>query len=155
MQVKLKSNKTIQIDGEDLVILTQFNWTLNDRCYVVRWFRLNGVRKCEYLHRRIMGFPIKDVDHKDGDKLNNMKTNLRLCTHQENNFNKNKNKGIYSSKYKGVSYYQRYKKWKVTLMLSGKQIWGGYFENEKEAALKYNELALLHHKKYANFNKGV
>ena len=71
------------IDTEDVDIVRKNYWCLGS----------NGYIECPKLqkriHRIIMNCPSNMVvDHISGDKSDNRKSNLRICTHQENNFNK-------------------------------------------------------------------
>jgi len=90
-----------------------------------------------------------DAEHKDGDRLNNRKSNLRWATQSQNNANKFKYKGIHASKYKGVFWHKQNLKWYVKC----KQIYIGQFESEILAALAYNEAALKYFGEYALLNK--
>src|SRR5215210_3970379 len=57
------------------------------------------------LHRFIMNTPTgMDTDHINGDTLDNRRQNLRICTHQQNIANRQKQRNPTSSKYKGVSW---------------------------------------------------
>lgn len=93
-----------------------------------------------------------DVEHKDGNKLNNKITNLRLATRQLNNANTRSAKGS-SSKYKGVSWNKKLNKWSVCITKDYKQVYLGLFTNEEEAALTYNKHAELLYGDYALLNK--
>ncbi len=56
------------------------------------------------MHRQIMDPPKgKVVDHKNRNRLDNTRINLRVCTHAENTQNARNIQGTYS-RYKGVSY---------------------------------------------------
>jgi excisionase family DNA binding protein len=60
------------------------------------------------MHRLIAGAARgEEVDHKDGDGLNNRRVNLRICTRRQNNMNRKKGSGC-SSNFKGVSYFKRH-----------------------------------------------
>ena len=82
------------------------------------------------------------VDHMDHDKKNNSLSNLRWVTSQGNNMNASKTQSDTSSKYKGVSWIKRDKKWRPQIMINGKTIHLGSFNNEAEAARAYNEKAI-------------
>ena len=113
--------------------------------------RING--KVVGLHRFIMGFPVNtEIDHKDRDGLNNLKENLRTATQSQNSANKPKTKRS-KSKYKGVYKHSQCDKFRVQFMCNREIINGGYFINEDEAALKYNELALAHFGEFAFLNE--
>lgn len=105
------------------------------------------------MHRLIMKFPENtNIDHKDLNGLNNRRQNLRLATTSQNNANKPPQKNN-SSGYKGVyfdkvaNYYQSY------LYIHKKKIHGGRFKTAKEAANRYNEMALKHYGEFALLNK--
>jgi len=76
------------------------------------------------------------VDHIDGDKLNNSIENLRLVSHQQNQFN---------TKAKGYTWYKKVKKWMAQICLDGKIIYLGLFDNEDESRAKYLEAKKKYH----------
>jgi hypothetical protein len=92
------------------------------------------------------------VDHVDGNKLNNQKLNLRICTHAENMWNRKISSEFLgipkTSKYKGVSYHKNYKCWRV--QIKG-QIMGD-FDNEVAAANSYNYHAKILFGEFALLN---
>lgn len=76
------------------------------------------------------------VNHKDFNKENNHLSNLEIITQRENS---NKKHITSSSKYTGV--YFKQDKWSSQILASGKRIYLGVFESEKEA-FQYYEAAL-------------
>ena len=85
------------------------------------------------MHKVIFGDSGKfDVDHIDGNKLNNCQSNLRLATRSLNNANSKPRIGC-SSKYKGVAWIKSYKKWWAYIGLNGKRTSLGYFDDEAAA----------------------
>ena len=105
-----------------------------------------------YLHRLIMGFPKnKIVDHINGNKLDNRKSNLRICTQRQNAWNSIKKELGVSSKYKGVHFYKRTGKWQSSIQ-AGKRLHLGFFDTEKEAAKAYDFMAKKLRGEYANTN---
>jgi hypothetical protein len=74
------------------------------------------------------------------NKLDNQKHNLRLCTTSQNNMNQIPTRGI--SKYKGIYWHNRNKKWVAQIKSGNNRIHIGCFENEKDAARAYNEKAI-------------
>lgn len=144
------------VDDEDFVKVKEYRWTLSTLGYVTR---NDGKGGSVYLHRDIMNLEKGDgkyVDHINHDKLDNRKTNLRVCTKQENQLNqgpKKRKDGTSHSKYKGVS--RRSSKsvrpWRCRIAKDGKTI-TKYFETEIEAAKEYDRLALELHGEYAYIN---
>ena len=91
------------------------------------------------------------VDHIDGNRENNIYTNLRWATHSENGMNCTKKKNT-SSIYKGVSFNRRLHKWSAQIKLNKKNIFIGYFMDETEAAKVYDEKAMELFGEYAKLN---
>ena len=96
-------------------------------------------------------WPQEDVDHIDGDRLNNKWDNLREASRSQNLWNQKCTRG--SSKYKGVTKHQ--KGW-VAQCNPRKNFGSGYigfFLSEQEAALAYNYRAKDLFGEYARFNQ--
>jgi hypothetical protein len=75
------------------------------------------------------------IDHIDGDKLNNMITNLQLITNKKNTSKDRKNK---TSKYTGVSWHKQSNKWLAQFRENGDVKYLGTFETEEEVRDAYN-----------------
>lgn len=120
-----------------------YNWHLNDRGYAVGWFR----GKPRKMHRVITQAPKgMDVDHINGDQLDNRLQNLRVCTHKQNCSNTKlsvRNK----SGHKGV--YPRHGKWRAVIQSDGKLRHLGSFETLLEARLAYAKAAKKHYGEFA------
>jgi hypothetical protein len=82
----------------------------------------------------------KMTDHRDGNKLNNCRYNLRECNTSQNGANKKKSKG--TSSYKGVSWNKRNKKWEVSIEFEGVKTHLGKYDNEITAAKTYDTKAI-------------
>ncbi len=114
--------------------------------------RLGGWKNI-FMHREIMNAPAgKIVDHRDRAGLNNTKKNLRLVTRAENSRNCKKTNKPTSSKYRGVSWYGRRKRWRVQIRYNGMRKHLGFFKNEDDAARAYDEAAKRHHGEFAGLN---
>jgi hypothetical protein len=103
------------------------------------------------MHREIMNPPEGlVVDHIDHNGLNNRKSNLRICTRSQNQCNQYRFDG--KSKYKGVAWFKRTRKWTAAVCLRGKRYRLGYFEREIDAAMAYDKAAKKYHREFACLN---
>ena len=92
------------------------------------------------------------VDHIDRNKLNNQVSNLRYVSYSQNNINSGKRSGITTSKYKGVSWNTRCRKWRAKLKKDRLEIYLGSYDNEVDAARAYNERAIAEFGEHAYLN---
>lgn len=104
------------------------------------------------MHREILGVPEGvQVDHRDGNGLNNQRYNLRQATHVQNGGNRRKFKG--QSKFKGVRAPQTPKNgWRATIREGDKAVNLGTHETEEEAARAYDRAAKEKWGDYARLN---
>jgi len=91
-------------------------------------------------------------DHINHNGLDNRKANLRLATRSQNAWNRQKAKIKSRSKYKGVSWYNRGKRWSVRIQVNRKQKFLGIFEDEIEAAKAYDRAARKYFGEFAELN---
>jgi hypothetical protein len=94
----------------------------------------------------------KQIDHINGDKLDNRKANLRVCTNGQNHMNIKKYAGK-TSKYKGVWWNKERGKWQTDIKLDKKKRYVGRFEDENEAGLAYNAAAIALFGEFALLNE--
>jgi len=91
------------------------------------------------MHREILLVDgSQEIDHINGNSLDNRKANLRVCTHRQNTQNSGKREGC-NSRFKGAYWNKNRGKWHARIGHRGKQIHLGYFESE--AAKAYDEKA--------------
>lgn len=147
-----------KIDDKDFDRVNQFRWCFSGdgRGYAVSSV---GIR----LQRLVLNLKKGDpgVDHIDHDKLNNQKSNLRLCNQSQNGGNRVKNRthcGMKTkSKYKGVwkRTDKRKKCWASSIKVNQKRIFLGNFLSEEKAALAYNKGAKKYFGEFALLNEVV
>lgn len=102
------------------------------------------------LHRLILGKSTKlEIDHVNGNGLDNRKENLRVCEHKHNMYNKKLYKNN-TSGYKGVT--KSGNKWGSSIKHEGRHIHLGNFENKIDAALAYNKAAINYFGEFARIN---
>jgi hypothetical protein len=140
------------IDDEDYELVKNYRWcecVKKGTTYAAAC--ING--KMVLLHRLILGVtdPKLEVDHINGIGLNNIRANLRVCTRQQNSFNRGSQKNT-SSKYVGVSFNKRTKSWAAAIGFNRKVINLGRYKDEVEAAKAYNEAAKVYHGEFARLN---
>src|ERR1035437_2247560 len=135
LYMKLKTKKGLEffIDEQDKKLVSKKVWRI-DHGYV------RSGTNC-YLHRYLLNFPKNKIDHIDGNPLNNCRSNLRICTQQENLWNMKKRKNT-SSKFKGVSWSKKDKVWCAHITKDYKSYHLGSFKTEIEASKIYNNKAL-------------
>ena len=92
----------------------------------------------------------KIIDHINGNKLDNRKANLRICTYSENTINVKRN---LQNKFRGVSFDKLREKWKARISVNGKRIQLGRFDTKIQAAIRYNSFAIKFHGSFANLNE--
>ena len=150
-RVPLTQGKFALVDDEDFEWLSRWTWS----AYSSRsgnWYATRRVRVSEKydttsikMHQQILGH--SGVDHRDGDSLNNQRSNLRAASVAQNNANSSSCRGS-TSKYKGVSWHKRGQKWSVFIQ----RRYLGLFETEIEAAGAYDKAALETFGEFAKLN---
>lgn len=132
------SNGIIQIDEDDLDMVSKVRWRVHKNGYVTSLYRTGNKARMVRLHRLIMELPEgMQVDHINHDKLDNRKYNLRVCTQQQNSANARKTTRKTTSKYKGIHYYKKCNLWRASISKTHL----GYFKTELEAKEAYDKAA--------------
>ena len=132
----------ITVDPMDIMTLANYSWYVTSRGYAAT--RIDG--KLVYMHRMLMNPPKGlQVDHKDRNKLNNCRNNLRIVTNQQNHFNRPLNSNN-SSGVNGVYWNCECQKWCVQITINGKRIHGGLFNDILDATKKRKELEEIYYK---------
>lgn len=140
------------VDDEDYGELSRWAWAYHKNGYAHRGTSSWGKSLKFYMHREIMGAADgQDVDHINGNKLDNRKSNLRLCSRSQNMANA-PGRGV-TSRYKGVGWDRSRGKWHAKIMVDYKTINLGRFDSEIEAARAYDAAALRYFGSYATLNE--
>jgi len=150
-------HKQIKIDQYEVLVDEDVyerikSWTLSINVkykgtpYV--YLMLPGEKNPIPLHRWIMDKEITgivQVDHIDRNTLNNLRSNLRVCTYSENLYNQppyqKKANCAFVSKYKGVSFHKLRNKWRAYITKDGNYINLLLHESEDMCAYAYNVAA--------------
>lgn len=142
------------VDKDDYGYLTQFFWQARPtrtkkNFYAIRnvgWDN-QGRRLKVSMHREIMHFPEGlEVDHINGDPLDNRKHNLRICTHAENVRNQNRKSN--KAGHKGIT--KHGDKWRAQIGVNYEKVHIGVYETRNEAIAAYTTASKWYHKEFSN-----
>jgi len=149
-EIPLTQNKFALIDDEDYEKVSDLVWHFTDKGYARAHDPVSG--RSVLMHRVIMNTPTgMETDHVNGNRIDNRKENLRVCTSSENRINSHKRNNC-SSTYKGVNWDKFHKQWVAKLKVDGKQRLIGYFNEEYQAAMAYDIWARELHGEFARLN---
>lgn len=161
-RIALSKGKFAIVDYEMAAALRNISWaavnTNRQKWYARGQVKSGSIYKNLYMHRYIMELslgrvldPREEIDHIDGNGLNNQISNLRLASHKENTWNHAKH--TENSKYLGVRYESRYKTpWRAGMMVDAKFIQLGNFATEEEAAIQRDLGSIKFFGNYAKLN---
>ena len=134
--------------------IEKYKWHLTSHGYASGiWYNTGGQHQI-LLHQLIIqlsGRKIPDgyeIDHKDGNRLNNLDDNLRVCTRMQNSQNK-KLKSDNTSGQTGVHQHTYNKKWIAEITVDLKRIYLGEFDTKEDATRAYNEAAIKYFGEFA------
>ncbi len=151
-RISLTQGKFALINNEDYILLSNYNWCVikGDRTFYA-YCKINN--KTILMHRLIMKAKKgQQVDHINHNGLDNRKYyNLRFADNSQQSQNSRKKRDC-SSKYKGIYWDKKRKRWHLRIYVDNKYIHLGYFKNEIEAAKIYDQAALKQFGEYACLN---
>lgn len=153
MEMIIKTKKhgefVVLIDAIDYPLISQHKWyiQINDgRKTPVVGTKIStddGKKTTVKMHRLIMDAPSgTQIDHVNGNGLDNRRTNLRYCTGSENCANRRVLRTNKTSKYRGVYFAKAHNTFVASIKKNGKNIKLGTFKNELDAARVYDKAAL-------------
>lgn len=150
-RIKLTQGKEALVLKDDFEYLNQFKWSYDSHNHcAVRgiWNPVTKTTRVVSMHRFLMDTPENMVtDHKNGDRLDNRRDNLRVCTYANNSQNMKTHKDN-TSGYKGVS---RARNGNWVAKIKNKTI--GTFKSKVDAAKAYNLAANEQFGEFAKFNE--
>lgn len=151
-EIVLSQGKVALVDDEDYEILNQWKWCAiksRETFYACRTAYRDGKWIPERMHRVILGAQKGEiVDHRDHNGLNNQRSNIRLCTHGQNQMNR---RPTSASGYKGV-YKERGVRYRASIDFNNKRLMLGIFATPEEAARARDEASKKYHGEFAKLN---
>ena len=143
-KIKLTQGRFAVVDDQDYDWLNQYKWCVNSKNYVIN--------RIGTIHKVIMNPPKGlQVDHINGDRFDNRRNNLRICTVSQNCSNRI-SKIKPKSGYRGVTFHSITGKWRARLEINSKKISLGLYFTKKEAAIAYNQAAKAYFGEFAKLN---
>jgi hypothetical protein len=140
-RIELSRGYMALVDDEDYDALAQHKWAATDagrngRVLLYATRAADRHRRIA-MHRQIMGVvdagPEVQVDHKDGDGLNNQRENLRVTDNKANAENRQRLNRNNTSGARGVSIHPPTGRWHVRVGHHGRRVHGGFFDNLEDA----------------------
>lgn len=140
------------VDDEDFERVNAHKWQITSG-YATRTQTISaGKHRTVYMHREIMETPDgMETDHRDGNRLNNSRDNLRICSTSQNQANR-QNLPTQSGQYRGVRYDERISKWTAKIQVNKKCMWLGSYDTAEMAAREYDKAAKLYFGDFARLN---
>lgn len=159
MIFQISKKNSFQIDENCLPLISGYNLNIqknvNGYSYVVARLKKEGkVVKRISIHRLLTNAPKGlDVDHINGNSLDNRMSNLRVCVHSKNTKNRKINKDNKSG-YKGVVADSAVvgKPWRATIKNGGKTHYLGRYQFIEDAAKAYDSAAIKYFGEFARLN---
>lgn len=156
MKLILKDNNfeeyELLISDEDYAKISHLKWR-------VEWNNTSRINVVTHKSTSIGRFllnppPNMWIDHINGDTLDNRRENLRVCTPQQNSWNRRKRNNIFSGS-KGVYFAKKTRygnSWMAQIMANGKK-YAKYFIKKEDAIKWHDEMALNLHNEFAKLNE--
>ena len=151
MEIVIKGFKVL-IDQEDYEKIMGYSWTIykvaDGGIHIRACIKGTKPQKNILLWRLITNCPDElQVDHRNHNRFDNRKSNLRVCTAMQNSRNK-LNRIDNTSGCKGVYWNKRAKKWHAQIGVNGKRKHIGFFDSKENAYKEYRKFAELYFKEY-------
>lgn len=141
------------VDDGDYDRLMQHKWFLSRSGYAIRHVWTGEKSIAEHMHRVVIGADCNgfDVDHINGDPLDNRRCNLRIATRSQNMANARAHRD--GSGYKGITFDKRRNKYFARICINYKTRFLGYYDTAEEAAEAYNKAAVNTFGVFSKLNK--
>lgn len=143
-EIQLTQGKVALVDDEDFERINRLKWHADKKPRQDKWYARN---KHTRMHREVLNVPAGiEIDHRNGNGLDNQKHNLRICAGALNKQNRKPQTGS-RSPYKGVRHRGRNC---FRAEIAAKSI--GHFPNAVAAAVAYDMAAIILFGEFAQLN---
>ena len=147
----LKTGEPVLVDDADLPLVQSKKWYRHSGGYATAYLSVScrgaADGRLVLMHELITG--LKFVDHENGNRLDNRRSNLRPANKFQNARNASvRTCATKTSRFKGVCWHAQREKWYARI--AGKSL--GLFPTEESAALAYNIAAKELFGEFARFN---
>lgn len=143
-RIQLTQGKFALVDDADYESLLQFKWCAHKmgRCIyaATNVWGIGGKKTTLHMHRFLLPNS-EQVDHRNGDGLDNRRKNIRAADPSKNHRGFQQKKVGASSRFRGVYWHRHAGKWHAQIKLNDKRVYLGLFLDEKEAACAYDKAA--------------
>lgn len=157
--IALTQGKFAMVDDADYDRLSRFKWHAVKKrgvpCYARRntWDTVRKRGSLIYMHQMILNIPENfKPDHRDGNGLNNQRSNLRIATNTQNAQNRQHHKNNKSG-FKGVVWHKRDKIYEASIRVNTVLFYIGRFAKATDAARAYDSAAIIHFGAFSKTNQ--
>lgn len=150
---KHSNNHFALVSDEDYELLNRYKWRLANTGYAACYqTEFKSIYRTTLMHT-VINCPPDGMftDHKDRNKLNNTRENLRCVTRSQNS--QNRTASTKNKRYKGVRWIKKLGFWFAAIHINGKLLKLGLFPTQREAAIAYNNAATKHFGEFACLNE--
>lgn len=155
-RIKLNHGYYAILDKKDYIKLKKYTWFIRNNkntIYVERWGKKEQPHI--HMHREIMNPKYNEqVDHINGNGLDNRRCNLRICSQSQNQANSKIRKDN-TSGYKGITFHKATNKWQAQIQINKERKHLGVFSDIKEAKKTYDEALIKYFGIFAKTNKEI
>ena len=157
ISTKKYPNTFVLVDDADYESLNKWKWMglrpkRSKTMYAVRYKKRSSDSRAVVMHRFLMNPSLEiEIDHHDGNGLNNQRYNLRLCSHSQNCANRPPRRDNFCG-FKGVHWELGKCKWVARIGIDGKTRTLGRFTCIVEAAKRYDKAAKARYGEFAWLN---